>query len=56
MTFIDAGSRFLMVRFLKCRREVGSILPKLLNTVYALGFLPHTFRSDNALEYSNQTE
>ena len=33
MTFIDAGSRFLMVIFLKSRGEVGSIPPKPLNIV-----------------------
>ena len=51
MTFFDAGSRFLIFRFLKYSREVGSILPKPLNIIYALGVLPHTSRTDNDLEY-----
>ena len=54
LTYIDAGSRFLILYFLKDRRQVGAIMPQHMRKLYNAGRTPHYYRTDNALEFKSK--
>ena len=54
MTFIDTGSRYAMVHFLKNRRNIPTLIESTLQLIAKqTGSYPQIFRTDNAKEYKS---
>ena len=54
LTYIDAGSRYLILYFLKDRRHVGAIMPQHMRQLYNAVRTPQYYRTGNALEFKSK--